>query len=237
MPRHGATPAISRKSKAHRPIPRRRIQALQSLETAAGGRLSLVDQLHTNTDPDIESLAASLADPTNDARTLARILEISNISVGKFLGMLSQAKLAKATLDAMDRVAKYLPEVAADVMARSVPHTTACTVCNGTGVQQMRDSDDPLGVLERPCIACHSSGQVNAIPDLDRQKVALELGGMLHKGGPQVAVQVNTGPAVTSPHMRDQASKMLYDKPEAEPIEAEVEEEPVDAEVVEKKDA
>jgi hypothetical protein len=172
------------------PSPSAVAQALNSLEDACGGRQAMVAQLlHAPETPEQRYVLGLLADPRSDALHLARICERGKVSLGQLINLLKEAKASKALLESMDRIARFLPEVAEDVMARSVPHDQDCGVCWGRGrVKVLDEKRKPTG-QEAECAECDGRGKVRVLPPLDRQKVALELGGLLKRGG--VVVNVN----------------------------------------------
>jgi len=215
-------------------IPKRVIAALDTLEKAAGGRLAIIETMTlSNLTPQQEHLTGLIADPRNDAKSLARICSMANITVGKFLTMLGEIKMSKAVLDAQDRVARLLPDVAEDVMQRSVVHTIECSECAGEGsipvTSRGRNAGEGSPPEERTtltCPGCRGKGNITVQPHLEHQKVALELSGMIKRGGGvQVAVGVNAGitPALTSSAtFRGATDKLMFGRRQSEPVDAEV---------------
>lgn len=179
--------------KALQPSPRAVAQALDSLQEAAGGRQALVSQLlHAPETPEQKYVLGLLADPRSDALNLSRVCEQGQVSLGQLIHLLKEAKASKALLESMDRIAKYLPEVAEDLMARARPHDLPCWDCEGRGevkVPVLDEKGKATGDWEtKPCEPCRGRGQIRTLPSLDRQKVALEVGGLLKR---QSGVTVN----------------------------------------------
>jgi hypothetical protein len=208
---------------------------LTELESAAGGREDLIQLLaHAPSSPEQTYLWGLLADPRNDTRNLAKVLAVGGVNLGQFLSALKDAKGGRALYRVMDSVEQYLPGVAHDLMARSVPHTLACRACRGSGKVTTIENSKPK---EMSCGVCYGEGAIPVLPDLERQKVALELGGALKKGG---GIVVNQNQAQVQVHgagrggmregqtrdaIRVATDKLLYGEAAAEPV--------VDAELVE----
>lgn len=221
-------------------IPERVANALKGIEEAAGGRMKLITELSAaNLTPDLEYVVGLIADPRNDTKTLARICSMADITVGKFLSLMGEVKMSRAILDAQDRVARLLPEVAEDLMKRSVPYTVECSGCMGTGNvmvikrgQNVGGGGTPEEPDEVPCPECRGRGELSRQPDFERQKIALEMAGMIKRGGGvQVGVQVNTPglipPLTTSSKFRGATDRLMFGRraPESQTVDAEVVEE------------
>ena len=73
-----------------------------------------------------------------------------------------------------------LPPVVDDVMTRAAPQVSTCPACLGVSTAG-----------QGPCATCNSTGRVQTEPDLDRQKLALELGQLLEKKGGLIVQQNN----------------------------------------------
>ena len=73
--------------------------------------------------------------------------------------------------------------VVADVMHRSKPHEVTCTDCAGVGQVTPEPTRKHPNPSPAPCESCRGAGRRLCQPDLDRQKVALELGQLLTKSG------------------------------------------------------
>lgn len=170
--------------KSLQPSPRAVAQALDSLQEAAGGRQALVSQLlHAPETPEQKYVLGLLADPRSDALNLSRVCEQGQVSLGQLIHLLKEAKASKALLESMDRIARYLPEVAEDLMARARPHEVECPDCWGAGeVMVLDEKRKPTGEM-KPCEVCNGRKVVKVLPSLDRQKVALEVGGLLKRPG------------------------------------------------------
>ncbi len=226
------------------PLPKALEEACRNFETEVGGRDSLVAQLvHARLTPEQDLLVGAIADPTNDAFSLARICALHGIRFGDLLIVFRDAGLVRAQLAAMRKVWERLPQVAGDVMDRAIPHLLECPACRGTkvrvkfrAVKKSKEAPDGVKEVQVPCLRCAGTGEILVQPDLDRQKVALEVGGMLRQegGGVQVNVQAQAQAGVFG-NFAAASDAVLYPQPAAPPVSSAVEdgEEPVDAEVVE----
>lgn len=158
-------------------------QALKQVEIAGGGRGSIVEALYHSPmelAEDQQRLLNMLADPDNDGRSLAKVCADAGLKVKALLDLLRTARGARAYYEAINRVYDKLPDVAGDVMDRAVPHHLPCTACNGTGTTRTK-----AGGKLTTCVPCNGKGTFLELPDLERQKVALTIGGLLkpEKGG------------------------------------------------------
>src|SRR5678815_5384007 len=186
-------------SRASAPLAARR--ACLEFEKAVGGRGKILEILsHSQgSGPDLDQLLGMIADPRNDEKNLATICMIAGVGFPKLLVLFRDAGVARAQLAAMRRVWDTLPEVAGDVMARSVTHLIKCGACGGSGKltevhftkPKKGEVPDPPQQLEIMCDGCQGTGAREAQPDLERQKLALEIGGMIKRGPGAVNVQVN----------------------------------------------
>lgn len=173
-------------------------EALSVVEHEAGGRQQLVADtaaIADLLDPKYQKLAQLLADPRNDRKSLARLCNEAKVPVRGFLSLLRDTKLARAQLAASTRIADRLPEVAEDVMVRATTHYVTCSTCGGhKTVLHTALADGELRTELVECGICRGSGQVVAEPSHDVQKTALEIGGLIKKGGGiQIGVQQNAG--------------------------------------------
>lgn len=238
------------------------VQALAAFESAAGGRGELAGILEAAPGAEFELLAGLLADPANDRTSLAALCRRVGLSVRDFFLALRDARYSRMYAEIGLRVAAGLPAVAEDVVARAVPHWITCAECGGSGEQPRAPGDaggpagtanaaealpGPLTEIGSPtpsaashtppaaqCLVCKGRGQSFVLPELSRQKLALELGGVLRPGGGvQVGVQVGViaggggGIAGTSPAFRGRTDQMLWEG-EAESRSAVVEAQVVD---------
>lgn len=173
------------------PTPLALRRAAQSLEDAVGGREALVTALlpHASSDDQLR-LVGVLADPLSDRHDLGALLQIERVPLSTLVGMLRDAKLAAAHVEALSHVAEALPAVARSVMARAVPSKTVCPDCDGLRTFTADPSVDDPNPSPIACPTCAGRGLIFRDTTLAEQKLALELGRLLTKA-PGVAVSVN----------------------------------------------
>jgi len=182
-------------------------EALTSLERALGGRHSLIASLlQANLGDSENTFMELLADPRNDTANLAKIAGLAGLSVGRVLQIFKEAKGAEAYVRSINRIYDRLPDIAGDIADRSVPTTTRCALCRGTGVV-----DSTTGAAQVPgadpanlvaCWPCEGLGKVVVHPDLERQKIALQIGGVLKKDGTVIMGNVDARSVVNNAFIR-----------------------------------
>lgn len=147
--------------------------ALGVLEREMGGRRSLVDALLTaDLDEKQQHFLALLADPARDRDHLALICADAGMNPSALLGLFRNAAMAKAYALALVRISESLPEVVADVAAKSVDREVPCPRCKG--------GEEPK---EETCAKCGGAGRVFRESDLERQKMLFETAGLSKRGG------------------------------------------------------
>lgn len=161
------------------------VKAFDSIEAAIGGRDAVVGALAAaDLTEDQSYLFGLIADPRNDARSLASICAKANYTLGHLLQLFKEAKLARAQIEAIVQVAEGLPTIAGDLVTLAKIQEEPCQTCDGTGKAVLGDGE----VLEDPCIVCNGTGKHTHVPTVERQKLALEIGGLYHRGtGVQIA--------------------------------------------------
>ena len=187
--------------------------AIAAFTTAIGGRAKLLETLQVASDaPEVDGVVTLLMDPRYGGWSLRRICKAANLTIADLFAAYKKALIVKAHLQATQVVATHLVAVVDDVMKRSQPHEVACEGCHGMGTIPLAVAGQPPAPTE--CPACKGSGHVIAQPDLDRQKVALELGQLLTKGG-GINLQQNTlvagggGSATFGPGALDQLQQAV----------------------------
>lgn len=195
-------------------------EALSSLERALGGRHSLISSLLQANLGDAENnFMEMLADPRNDAINLAKVAGLAGLSVGRVLQIFKEAKGAEAYVRSINRVYDRLPEIAGDIADRSVPTTTRCVPCRGTGVVDQTTGAaqvpgaDPANLVA--CWPCEGLGTVVVHPDLERQKLALQIGGLVKKDGTVIMGNVdarvtNNAFIRSTPDWRTATDRLLF---------------------------
>lgn len=157
--------------------------AVEALEKAVGGREPLVAALlHAPPSTDLSIAIGAIADPRNDARALSVICADAGVTVGTLIEAYKRGVLARAQVGAIHAVAEALPAVIEDAVTRAAPHYLTCYVCDGTGTVVPEPTKKNPNPGPEPCRTCRGRGQTYHLPDLDRQKFAAELGGLITKG-------------------------------------------------------
>jgi RecJ-like exonuclease len=78
-------------------------------------------------------------------------------------------------------IADQLPIVTADVMRLAQTHEIYCPTCRGDGTVEELDADGHSTGNSVVCDACRGTGKILEASDIDRQKLALEIGELLKK--------------------------------------------------------
>ena len=157
---------------------------------AVGGRDKLVEALLTapTGDPRLDYVIGLLADPAHDARAMAEVCALGGVTLGELIEGYKRGILAGPQAHAIGKLAAKLPEMMDDLLAKAVPYDVPCGSCNGVGKVSPPDAPDAAPVL---CRACNGTGAHRRQPDLETQKVVLEMGKLTSKGGAGVLVQTN----------------------------------------------
>jgi hypothetical protein len=175
-------------------------EAIETFARAIGGRDALMAVLSVaSSAPEIEKVVNYLLDPRYDRWTLRRLCTLAGITVAELFTAYRKALLTKAHLEATRIIAEKLPPIVDDVMERATPQMIGCAHCRGLA--------PPAG--DPPCLFCHGSGQVRSEPELDRQKLALELGHLTEKKGGGLYIQQNQGVLASGAALAAQGSGAL----------------------------
>lgn len=162
--------------------------AIDQLEATLGGRDKLIDALVGLPDAaGLDYVVGLFADPRSDCRKLSELCRAGGVSVGEVLEAVKRGLLLAPTLQAMRTVAEKLPPVVEDVMLRAAPHHIPCGACAGLTTVAGATIDSP----PVPCPTCRGLGTTLILPDLDRQKVALDLARLLPKAGPAISTVID----------------------------------------------
>lgn len=168
---------------------------MHAFERALGGRVELIAALAIDASPKIRNLVEMLLDTRFDNRSLGWLAQAADISLTDLLRSYRNAMLTKAQMQATAVIAHKLPAIVEDVMKRAAPMEEDCPACDGSGIQTVkptRKCPDP-DPTEITCTLCKGKKTLWRMPELDRQRLALELGELIKspRGGPTVVQQFN----------------------------------------------
>lgn len=171
--------------------------AIDAFTTALGGRDALGEALAVATRvPEIDRVLRLLEDPRYAGWSLRKICELANLSVADLFSAYKKALVVRAHLEATRVVTENLVGVVADVMRRAQPQAKICPTCRGLLTYTPAPTKKIPTPEPRDCGTCQDAegrptGAIVVEPDLDRQKVALELGQLLQtRAG--ISIQQNT---------------------------------------------
>lgn len=166
-------------------------EELTDLENRLGGRRGLCGLLAlAPLNKDLRYVLGLLGDPRNDRTSLAAVCAQGNILPGELLKLLGQAALHKGQVLAKQKIGDHLPLVVDDLMRKAAPYRDSCADCLGTGSLTPDPTPEQPNPSPLPCPTCTGTGMLQYEPTFERQKLAIEMGGLLPKGG-GIAIQTN----------------------------------------------
>jgi len=169
--------------------PERVVETLSRLEKELGGRLALVRALSlAPPSGERDYLIGMLGDPAYDHLSLSTLCDQANLPIGDLLQLYRQAMLAVGQARSARIIGREVEGTVKDVMRRSAPYGEPCERCRGTGSVTPEPTEDTPNPAPQPCHVCQGKGERPCLPDLDRQKVALELAGLISRKGPQTFI-------------------------------------------------
>lgn len=173
-------------------------RALDVIVSTLGGRQRLTDTLAIAADaPEVEPLLTLLLDPRFESWSLRTLCHRANLTVVDLFSAYKRAMVVKAQLLATEIIANKLLPVVEDVMRRAAPYEVPCSHCASTGRWTDPEATVPADVC---CPQCAGHGKVLQLPDLDRQKLALDLAQLVQKpGGLQIQQNVQVAGNGASP--------------------------------------
>lgn len=164
---------------------RENARAVGAFLDQVGGRDMLLDTLSVAADaPEVERVVELLLDPRYTKTSLRRLCTMANLTVVDLFAAYKKAMIVQAHLQAYRLITQKLLPVVEDVMTRAAPYTVPCVECGATG--SVAEGKESI-----VCPACHGHKAVIVHPDLDRQKLALELAQLVQKAA-GLTVQQNT---------------------------------------------
>lgn len=189
---------------------------MEALEQSMGGRAGVVDALLlADLSPKQQHFLALLMDPRRERDSMATICADAAVSPRELLDLFRSASFAKAHAIALNYVAEKSLDVAKDVVGKSIDQHIECPECRGVKVEGST------------CPKCKGKGTIFRESDVDRQKMALEVAGLLKKGGGvNIAVQQNNSSVSSSPSIFSkvvkQSDEIAYDVKREDIIDGEV---------------
>lgn len=205
--------------------------ALKRFEGELGGREALINILaHAHATPAQQHVLGLLADPTFTRQSLADVCKRGNLKLSELWSLLRTAALAKAAVKSTLIVSERLPAVVSDVMERSAPYEETCAYCEGVGQIVDAPCEEEPNPEPYQCPECKGKGMFKRQPELERQVIALKLGGLLRDGGGFTINNLNQ--AIANPAQPGSYEQLLTDADTA--LEGEiVRESPMDPDDVE----
>lgn len=175
--------------------------AIDALEAAMGGRAPLVAallQVAPANDAQEEALTyvmGLIADPRHATTKLSVLCARGGITVGELLEAYKNGSLAQMQIEMITAAAKNMPAIVADLFTRAQPHQVTCSRCKGSASVTLEEGDpgwiapkkdQESGPQIGPCPRCVGTGTLDVLPELERQKLALEVAQLLPKKGPLI---------------------------------------------------
>jgi hypothetical protein len=177
----GGGKGIQRRAKLY---PSLVVREIQQIEADLGGRQALVGMLVlAPLNQDLEYFLGLLGDPHNEQKSLAEICALAEILPGELLHKLHASATMLGKVRTAHQVTQGLQPVVADLLRRAAPYEEACHDCMETGSVTPEPTTTNMNPSPGPCETCKGSGRLRYSPDLDRQKLVLELAQTLPKGG------------------------------------------------------
>lgn len=183
---------LARRAKA---FPLTVITELATIEATLGGRAQIVGMLVlAPLTPDLRYLLGLLGDPLHARTPLADLCANGNVLPGVLLRHLADAALLRGKVEAAQKIGAGIAAVTADIMQRAAPYEDACHTCQGIGTVTIDPTPQVPNPAPETCDVCRGTGKLIYRPELERQKLAVDLAQLLPKGsGVQIAVQQNNG--------------------------------------------
>lgn len=160
------------------------IAAVETFVDQLGGRVAVIEALEIASDqPEVDAVLSLLADPRYSSWSLRRLCQNAGLTIHEFFAAFRKASMVRAQIAATQVIAAKLVPVVEDVMRRAAPYDLTCERCLGSGTYTPDPSKKHPNPTPEPCKSCQASGKITIFPELDRQKLALELADLVKKGG------------------------------------------------------
>jgi hypothetical protein len=156
-------------------------RAIDATIKALGGKEGLLDVLAVASDvPEVDELLRLIVDPRYKDVSLRQLCTHAGLTVVDLFTAYRKAIVVKTQLLSYQIVSQRIEAVVLDVMQRAAPFKIPCYACGATG--ETTDPEAPTGP-KIVCAQCAGHKELLQLPDLDRQKLALELAQLVQKGG------------------------------------------------------
>jgi hypothetical protein len=154
--------------------------AVETFAVAVGGRKRLLETLAlADHDGRSDKVVNCLLDPDYADWSLRRICTYAGITVADLFASYKRAMFVQAHVAAAHTITTALPPIVEDVMRRALPLPAPCPHCRGIATPPNT----------KACALCKGDGTILLEPNLDRQKLALELGRLTAQKGGMVVQQ------------------------------------------------
>ncbi len=170
--------------KVTRSYPSTVVEELHTVEAQLGGRQAVVGLLAlAPLTPTLRYILGMLGEPRFASQSLAEICSTGNILPGELLQHLASAALLRGKTIAAQRIGMAVPAVVEDVLKRATPYEEACSGCQGIGTRVADPTPDTPNPAPVACETCGGTGRLIYQPDLEVQKLALDLAQLLPRSG------------------------------------------------------
>lgn len=168
------------------------VEELARIESDLGGRREIVSMLVlAPLTPDLRYLLGLLGDPRAARLSLAELCVRGNVLPGALLKHLGDAALLAGKVRAARHIGQGIAAVAQDVMKRAAPFEAPCYACQGVGTLVPEPTPAQPNPSPERCDTCNGTGRLLYQPDLERQKLAIEMAQLLPKSGGIQIAQIN----------------------------------------------
>jgi hypothetical protein len=175
--------------------------AVDAVIKALGGKGQILDTLAIAADaPEVEKVVALLLDPRYDGFSLRRLCQLAGLTVVDLFAAYKKAMVVQAHLLAYQTISARILPVVEDVMRRAAPYEIPCDECGGSAQVAVDAADGSRQTVS--CKVCAGQGKLVQLPDLDRQKLALELAQLVQKSA-GISIQQNQVVTPPDPEPRD----------------------------------
>lgn len=165
-------------------LPSQAAAELDRLELELGGRQALVLALtYAPPHKDIRYILGLLGDPDHQVLRLSEVCHLGRVMPGQLVDALAKGSELRARLLATQAISRRLPAVVEDVMLKAAPYQESCPACQGLGSRMPDPTPEEPNPAQEMCPQCLGHGQLRYDADGKCRDLALEMGGLLQKGG------------------------------------------------------